>query len=167
MTGVLTRAFPAILLSKRQNITAVTTPVRAHIRKLLETMRNTVIDLLLVRIRLCVGFADTLRDNTAVALSVTSVLAVLALHTCRILEKIAAECTTHDVVELLRNELVAIHLVNLFLPLSNGTFSVQTSIKSLLRFCLLGEADCKMYSSRWLKRKPRIDRLGWNNATTA
>lgn len=76
-------------------------PIRAHIRELLETMRNTMIDFLLVRIRLCVGLAYTLSYNTSITFSVASIFAVLALHASGVFEKIAAESTAHDVVELL------------------------------------------------------------------
>jgi hypothetical protein len=79
----------------------VAAPIRAHIRELLETMRNTMVDFLLVRIRLCVRLAYTLSDNTSITFSVAGIFAVLALHASGVFEKIAAESTSHDVVELL------------------------------------------------------------------
>lgn len=97
----LTRTFPAVLLPKRQDITAMATPICTHIGEFLEAMRNAVVDLLFVRVRFCIGFAYALRDNAGIAFCVTSVLAILALHACRIFEKISTQRTTHDVVELL------------------------------------------------------------------
>ena len=79
----------------------MTTPVCTHVREFLETVRNAVVDLLLVRIRLCVRLADTLGDHARAALCVTSVFTVLALHTGGILEEFVANGTTHNVVELL------------------------------------------------------------------
>lgn len=67
----------------------MTTPICAHIRKLLETMGNAVIDLLLVGIGLRIRLTDTLGNNAGIALRVTSVLAIFALHTSRILEELA------------------------------------------------------------------------------
>ena len=46
-----TRTFSAVLSSERKNVTAVTAPVGTHIRKSLETMRDTMVQLLLVGIR--------------------------------------------------------------------------------------------------------------------
>lgn len=39
------------------------TPVGTHVGEFLETMRNTMVDLLLVRVRFRVGLADTLGDH--------------------------------------------------------------------------------------------------------
>lgn len=97
----LTRTFTTILLSKRQNITTVATPICTHVRELFEAMRNTVIDLLLVWIRFCIGFAYTLGNDAGIAFRMASVLAILALHTSRIFEKVPTQCTTHNIVELL------------------------------------------------------------------
>jgi uncharacterized transporter YbjL len=79
----------------------MTTPVCTHIRELLETMRNAVIDLFLVGVGLGVGFADTLRDDLCVTLGMTGIFTVLTLHTCRIFKEVPTECTSHNVVELL------------------------------------------------------------------
>lgn len=53
-----------------------------------------------------------------------SIFAVFALHAGRVFEKVATESATHDVVELLYHEFVAIQLVDLFLALPHGTFAV-------------------------------------------
>lgn len=79
----------------------MTTPVRAHIRKLFETMWNAMVNLLLIRICLCIGLAYTLGDYTGIALSVASIFTILALHASGVFEKLAAKSTAHDVVELL------------------------------------------------------------------
>lgn len=49
-----------------------------------------MIELLLVRIRLCVRLAYALRDDLGKTLLMTGVFAVCTLHTGRILEKVAA-----------------------------------------------------------------------------
>lgn len=59
----------------------------------------------------------------------TGIFAIRTLHTCRILEKVAAKRTTHDVVELLLHKPVSIHLVYLFLACTDGTFSPKPKIK--------------------------------------
>ena len=53
-----------------------------------------------------------------------SIFAVFALHTSRVFEKVATESATHDVVELLYDEFVAIEFVDLFFALSHGAFAV-------------------------------------------
>lgn len=125
----LTAALSTILLSKRQHVTTVATPVGANIGELLETMRNAMIDLLLIRISLRIGFTDTLRNHARVTFRVAGVLAVLALHTGRVLEEVAAKCTSHDIVKLLRHELVTEHLVDQFLTLANGSLTVKSNIE--------------------------------------
>lgn len=78
------------------------TPICTHIGEFLEAMRNAVVDLLLIRIRFCIRLAYALGDNTGIALCVASILAILALHACRIIfKKVSAQRATHDVVKLL------------------------------------------------------------------
>ena len=134
-------------------------PVCAHIREFVEAMRNTMIDLLLVWICLGVGLADTLGDNTSITLCVASIFAILALHTRRVFEKISTESTTHDVVKLLRNKFVAVHLMNFLFSLTDSTFSVESEIERSLVLRLLCEAKGQVDSTRWLQCKPRINRL--------
>lgn len=98
---VLTGTFATIPFPKWQNVTTVAAPIRAHVRELLETMWDTMVDFLLVRICLCIRLAYTLSYNTSITFSVTSIFAILALHASGVFEKIAAESTAHDVVELL------------------------------------------------------------------
>lgn len=88
-----------------------------------------MVDLFLLGVGLGIRLADTLGNNTRVALRVASVLAVLALHTSGVLEEVTTESTTHDVVELPLHKLVAIDIVSLLLPLANGTLSTQTGTK--------------------------------------
>ena len=94
-------------------------------------MRDAMVDLLFLRVRLSVTLADTFGDNAGVTLGVASVLAVLALHTGRVLEEISAERTAHDIVELLRYEFVSLFLVDFFLSLTNRTLPIQTNIDAL------------------------------------
>lgn len=62
-----------------------------------------------------------------VALGVTSVLAVLALHAGALQEELAAQCAQNDRVELLLDELVAVLLMNGVLALANGALTTETS----------------------------------------
>ena len=62
-------------------------PVCGNVGKSFEAMGNAMIDLLLVRVGLVVGFADTLCDNLGVTLAVTGVFAIRALHASGILEE--------------------------------------------------------------------------------
>lgn len=104
----------------------MTAPICAQVVELLESVWNAVIDLFLVWIALRIRLADTFGDNACVTFSMTSVFAVFTLHSRRVFQEVATESTTHDVVELLSDKLVTIHLVDLFLSLSDGTFSVET-----------------------------------------
>lgn len=130
----------AVLLAKRQHVTTVATPVGTNVRELLETMRNAMVDLLLLWVGLSVRFTDTLRDYTGITLSMTGVLAVLTLHSGRVLEEVAAKSTSHDVVELLRYKLVAVHLVNKLLALTNSSLTVEAEVEWTTILDLLNEA---------------------------
>jgi len=126
-----------------------------------------MVDLLLVRIRFGIGLADTLGDDTRVALGVAGIFAVFALHSGGILEEIAAQSTSHDVVELLRYELMAVHLVDLFLPLSDGTFSVESNIERPPVLGLFCKADGQVDCTRRLECEPCINRWGGHDGIIA
>ena len=121
-----------------------------------------MIDFLLIRISLGVGFANTFCNNTGIAFGVTSVFAVFALHTSRVFEKFATQSATHDVVKLLRDEFVTVHLMDSFFSLTNGTFSVETEIERSPVLDLFDKAEGKVYLSGGLQCKPGIDRLRRN-----
>jgi hypothetical protein len=133
-----TRAAFGIFASKRKQIAAVATPVRGDVGKPFETVGNAVIDLLLVRIGLVVGFADTLGNNLGVTLAVAGVLAIRTLHAGSILEEFSTQCTAHNVVKLLGDELVALLLMNLLLLLAHGTLTVKTDVKGTAILQLFG-----------------------------
>lgn len=97
-----------------------------------------MIDLLLVWVGFVVGLADTLGNDFRVALFVASVLAVGTLHTRGILEKFSTQRTTHDVVELLGDELVTLLLVNVLFLLAHGTLTVETDVEGTAVFQLFG-----------------------------
>ena len=88
-----------------------------------------MVDFLLVRVRLVVCLADTFRDYLGIALLVAGIFAIGTLHASSILEKIPAKSASHNVVELLRNKLVALFFVYLFLPLADCTLTVKTEVK--------------------------------------
>jgi hypothetical protein len=107
----------------------MTTPIGRDIGIPIPTMRDAVIDFLLVGVCLVVRFADTLRDDFRVALSVASVFAVGALHASSILQEVAAKSTTHDIVELLCDELVTLLFVDFLLSLPDCTLTVETYVE--------------------------------------
>lgn len=124
-----TRTPFGILPSERQQITAVAAPISRDVGVSLEPMRNAVVDLLFIRIGLIVCLANTLGHNFRVALSVTGILAVRALHTRCIFEEITTKSAPHNVVELLGNEFVALLLMDLFFLLTDSSLTVETNIK--------------------------------------
>ena len=76
------------------------------------------------------GYA--LGDYLLVALLVASVTTILTLITNSVKQEIVAECTKHELVELLLNKLVSIHFVNLAFSLPDGTLpskATQTAIQ--------------------------------------
>lgn len=111
-----------------------------------------MIELGFIRIGFSIGLGDTFGNDFRIALLMAGVFAVRALHASSILEEFATECTTHDVVELLLHELVAILLDNVFLALANSTFAVQTDIERPTILCLL---NCKTVSELLLKFERR------------
>ena len=116
----------------------MTAPVRGDVGESFEAVGNAVIDLLLVRVGLVIGLADTLGDDLGVTLAMTGVLAIRTLHACGILEEFSTQRTAHDVVELLSDELVALLLVHLFLLLANGTLTIKTDVKGTAILQLFG-----------------------------
>lgn len=97
-------------------------------------MRDAVVDLLLVGIGFVVCLADAFGNNLRVAFAVASVLAVRTLHTRSILEEFSAQRATHDVVELLGDELVALLLVNFLLLLTHSTLAIETDVEGTTVF---------------------------------
>lgn len=118
-----------VLTPERQQITTVAAPVGGQVGKALEAMGDAVIDLLLVGVGLVVRLADTFGDDLGIALAVAGIFAVGTLHARGILQEVAAQGTAHDVVELLRDELVTLLLVDLFLLLAHGTLAVETNVE--------------------------------------
>jgi hypothetical protein len=148
-----------LLRANRQHVATVAAPVGGEVREGLEAMGNPVVDLLLVRIRLSVALTDTLRDDAAITLGVASVLAVLALHACRVLEEVPAEGATHDIVELALDELVTEHFVHFLLSLTHGALAVETSVHHARSPIFLDEVKTQLDLPRRLQVEPSIDRL--------
>lgn len=65
------------------------------------------------------------------------IFAICALHSSRILQKVSTKSAAHDVVELLKQELVTIKFVDLFLALPDGTLSIEAYIEHFSVFALL------------------------------
>lgn len=119
-----------------------------------------MVDLLFVRIRFGIALADTFGDHAGIALGVAEVFAILALHARRILKELSAKSASHDVVELVLNKLVPVHLVDFLLALSDGTFTPKTEINLTSVVVLFVEADFKLYLTRRLEVEPTADRPG-------
>ena len=88
-----------------------------------------MVDFFLIRISLVVRFADTLGDDLGVTLLVAGVLAVSTLHTGSVLEEISAKGAAHNVIELLRDKLVTLLLVDFLLLLTDSTLTIETDIE--------------------------------------
>jgi hypothetical protein len=127
-----TRAFLGLFLSKRKHITTVATPVGTHIREIVPTMRDTMINFGLIWIGFGIRLSDTFCDDLPVALLVACKLAIGALHTSSILEQFTTQRAAHNVVKLLLNELVAILLMHFLLLLADGTLTTEAEIETLL-----------------------------------
>lgn len=123
-------------------------------------MWNAMVQLCLVRICFCVRLRDTFRHHVWVTLFVASVFAVRALHASSILEELATKRTTHDVVELLLHEFVAVLLDNVLLSLANGTLSSERSIEGLLVSCVF---HCILSVKRSVHRKGKPYQKTWSN----
>ena len=128
----------------------MTAPIGTHVGEVCEAMWNTMVQLGLVWICLRVGLRDTLGNDLGVALLVTSVLAIRALHSSSILEKLAAEGAAHNVVKLLLDEFVTILLHHFFFALTDSTFSAKPSINS---------DRCQVAHSRILIRRIRLSSI--------
>ena len=105
------------------------TPIRAYIGERLEAMRYSMVELLLVGVRLSIRLADAFGHHFRIAALVTCVFAIFALHACRILHKLTTKGATHDTVKLLGDEFMAILLSNFLFALSNGAFTIETQIE--------------------------------------
>lgn len=132
-------------------------PVGRDVGEGREPVRDTMVDLLLVRISFRITLTDTLGNHAGIALGMASVLAVLALHSGRVLEEVSAESTAHDVVELVLHKLVAVHLVNLLLALADSALSSETQIDLASVLVGLDKAHLKLYLTGRLEVKPPID----------
>jgi hypothetical protein len=125
-------------------------------------VRNAVVDLLLVRVGFGIRFANALRNHTLVALGVACVFAVFALHAGRVLEEITAERAAHDVVELLLDKLVPVHLVHFFFALTHGTLTTKTQIDLSSVLVHLVEVQLKMNLAARFQREESVNGLVGN-----
>lgn len=107
----------------------MTTPIGTEIRVSFESMWYAMIELFFIWIRLGIGFTDAFRDHLGETVFMASILAILALHTSSIFEKLATEGTTHNAVELLSHKFMAVQFLYFFFPLSHCTLAVKADIK--------------------------------------
>ena len=101
MTGNVTLCtLASILPTQGQDVATVAAPVGANVGDGLESMRDTMVDLDFVSIRLGIALADALGDDLLGALLVTSVATVLALRSDCVEKKLTTQGTSNDLVEL-------------------------------------------------------------------
>jgi hypothetical protein len=95
-----------------------------------------VVKLLLFRICFRIRLAYTLGNNLLIAFSMAGIFAIRTLHSGSVFQEIPTERTTHNVVELLSDDFVPIHLMDLFFALTDGPLTVESDIKRLSIFHL-------------------------------
>ncbi len=78
---MLTRAF-LISAAQRQNVAAMTAPIRTHIREIFEAVGYAVVQFLFVRVGLCVRLTYAFGDDLCVTFFMTGIFAIFALHAC-------------------------------------------------------------------------------------
>ena len=99
-------------------------PIRPHVGEVLESVWDTMIELLLIGVGFRIRFADTFGDDLGVAFFVARIFAILALHTGGVFQKFSAKSTTHDIVELLEHKFMAVKFMDLFFALADGAFTI-------------------------------------------
>lgn len=124
----LTRAF-LIFATQWQDVATMTAPIGPHIGEVLESVWDAMIELLLIRVGFRVRFADAFGDDLRVTLFMARVFTIRALHTRGVFKELSAKSTTHDVVELLKYELMAVKFMHFFLALTDGAFTVETNVE--------------------------------------
>ena len=97
-----------------------------------------MIEFLFVRVGFCIGFADTLGNDLGETIRMTGVLAVLALHPRRILEKLTTKSAPHDTVELLFDKFMSILLLDFFFTLSDSAFPAKSDVEASFAPILFG-----------------------------
>ena len=107
----------------------MTAPISPHVGKILESVWDAMIELLLIRIGFRIRLADAFGDDLRVTLFMARVFTILALHTSGVFKELPAKSTTHDVVELLKHELMAVKFMDFFLALADGAFTVKTDVE--------------------------------------
>lgn len=122
-------------------------PIGGEIGESFETMRDAMVDLLLVGVCFVIRFADTFGDHLGIALAMAGIFAVGTLHPGSVLQKVTAKSTAHNIVELLRDELVSLLFVNIFLLLPNGTLAIETDIEWPSVLQLLGCETASAHST--------------------
>lgn len=130
--AVHTTATLGILFAHWEHVATVAAPVGPDIRHAFKPVRDPMIDLLFIRIPLIVRLGNTLCDHFLVTFLVASVFAVGALHARRVFEEFPTKSATHDVVKLLLDEFVAIHLVNLFFARTNSSLPPKAEVQRTL-----------------------------------
>lgn len=121
-----------------------------------------MVDLLFVGICFGIAFADALGHHASIALGVAGVLAVIALHAGRVFEKISAQRTAHDVVELALHKLVAVHFVDFLLALTNSALAAKTGFQGSAFPRVLHEVEAELDLSSRLKVEPTVYRLRYD-----
>lgn len=119
------------VLATRQHLATVAAPrwLQEEVLRSVEAMGYTVVDLVFVFFRFRVGLADAFGDNLRETFLMAGVSAVVALVSRTLEQEFSAIRALHDLVELMSDELVAVHLVDFVLVLlADGALTSKTSI---------------------------------------
>jgi len=100
------------------------TPRGSHIGESLEAVRDTMIDLFLITFT-SVGFGYAFGYDFLITFLVASVPAVFTLIAESVQQEVIAESTENQLVELLLDEFVPIHLMYLVLAFTNSTLTTK------------------------------------------
>lgn len=121
----------------------MTAPACTHVAPGFKTVRYSVVQFGFVRVTFCIRLTNALGDDFRIASLVAHVFAICTLHARLVLEQKTAEGTAHDVVDLLRDEFVAIQLGVILSLLFPCVDSLQTlfPLPDLSR-CIMSVVEC-------------------------
>lgn len=88
-----------------------------------------MVNFLFIWIGLVICLADALGDDFWVAFFMASILAIRALHTGGILQKVTTKGTPHDIVELLRDKFVSLLFNNNLLLLADSSLTIKPKVE--------------------------------------
>ena len=79
--------------------------------------------------RFSIRFANTLCDDFAITFLVTCVFAIFALISRCVFEEFTTQSATHNLIELLHNEFMAIDLMDFFFALADCSLTTEGAVE--------------------------------------